>query len=1301
MKNFWYSHTLQMSLEDKPGLLTKCYGDILQQDFHMELMDYSIDAPFTIKVVENPFNVGEPQHLGTDFDYLIRTEYLDEDLKHLYLTLGKKPSLSSFSIPSSPMYFTEEEINSIRELCADDFLFLNYPKDPWYPPGPLINGVRFDLAAKLIYADYRMRSLKTTWHLDLYKNHILTFNGGWEWPGGIKDSVDDFVKCFDNLIDNFDPKKAGVIPLSEDGVIANGSHRVAVAYLKGLNLRLVIKEKERRPYDYNFFMNRKKYGYPDGTPQKNLKWALKMLDIVYANEMALEFCRRCPDLRIVTLFPKAEGCKKEVVELLKTNGEIIYEIGFGGDQMETVLSNLIKEFYRGEPWVASNPEERFFAPNVAGKANQCWNPENPVIYSYLWAPFDLSKCQSIKEQIRDLYKVANHSVHINDTHEETLRIAGMLFNQNSIQMFRHKISIPKTNQKMFKKYFEDTKDDPDSYCITGSFVLALYGIREAKDLDYICHGRPAVGMGSSHNQYAFFYDTTLDDIIYNPKNHFYFAGRKVATLEVVRKMKEKRGELKDIADIKNIDILQGQNKRGVIERPEIKVPHGSIDIHQITFYKNGQRLENYHRHNTLLKGYVNFFEASDTTVNINQSIQEGLQTQTYNPKIKRFADMIKTCPGKIGCNLSHYYLYIHLLEKSPVKWHLILEDDIDMVTDPIDTLNNLVKSIETKGIDTHYIKLITFEEFVKDQFTEKHKIPEVEGLYQKIHDWGTGAQLISNEGLKILLNKRPWDFIDNTINNIHKELKCTCFYNKIFEHKGTESGIPFDPEKKPYGSLIYGQTTKQGLKCDLGFPPKKPSVSKFTHGWFHPSVAQTLRHILRFYNVHCLLELGTWYGQSALDFAQYIDKVYCVDLWDERYIRECPRIGFKDYEIFKDHPLYETFISNAWEMKDRIIPIKCGTLKGIEKVKYLPFKPQAVYIDAEHSYEAVSKELSAIFEAFGHIIIFGNADNPEVMNAVNEFRKRHKIYTFEKVHNCFLMVPVIGVYYTGFWSEFNPKKTYLQRLFPTMNFTSSKSDISKVNFIYKSDYGGDSYDTLAELGLPIVAYSAESWFKPSDKHSLEITLRNSTGNNLQLRNYERIYFERFGKTDVYSNIPSYAVSKSKFCSFVVKNPNCWQRNSFFSMLDAKQRVSSLGPHLHNVDFTIPKRDPYSKSQDDYLKILGEYRFCICFENTSQKGYLTEKLYNAMKSGTVPIYWGDTEALNIFNPESFIYIPTFEDKNQQIKAFEVAVERILYLEEHPEEYKAMLAQPRVLNVGKENHRVGQVLEQIKERVSALF
>lgn len=40
-----------------------------------------------------------------------------------------------------------------------------------------------------------------------------------------------------------------------------------------------------------------------------------------------------------------------------------------------------------------------------------------------------------------------------------------------------------------------------------------------------------------------------------------------------------------------------------------------------------------------------------------------------------------------------------------------------------------------------------------------------------------------------------------------------------------------------------------------------------------------------------------------------------------------------------------------------------------------------------------------------------------------------------------------------------------------------------------------------------------------------------------------------------------------------------------------------------------------------LEILSHYRFCLCFENMELTGYLTEKLFDCLYAGAIPLYWG--------------------------------------------------------------------------------
>ncbi len=42
---------------------------------------------------------------------------------------------------------------------------------------------------------------------------------------------------------------------------------------------------------------------------------------------------------------------------------------------------------------------------------------------------------------------------------------------------------------------------------------------------------------------------------------------------------------------------------------------------------------------------------------------------------------------------------------------------------------------------------------------------------------------------------------------------------------------------------------------------------------------------------------------------------------------------------------------------------------------------------------------------------------------------------------------------------------------------------------------------------------------------------------------------------------------------------------------------------------------------DKVETLGNYRFSLCFENTAFPGYITEKIFDCMVAGTIPIYLG--------------------------------------------------------------------------------
>ena len=131
-----------------------------------------------------------------------------------------------------------------------------------------------------------------------------------------------------------------------------------------------------------------------------------------------------------------------------------------------------------------------------------------------------------------------------------------LFNENSIH-FLNNARYSENFRRMFK-YFENLPKNNDNFCLTASIVLASYGLREAKDIDYLYLEKELEDCNkelvSSHNQYIeLYYPDDLQELILNPKNYFFFNGIKFLTLKNVHLMKQKRNEEKDLVDLNLIE----------------------------------------------------------------------------------------------------------------------------------------------------------------------------------------------------------------------------------------------------------------------------------------------------------------------------------------------------------------------------------------------------------------------------------------------------------------------------------------------------------------------------------------------------------------------------------------------------------------------------------------------------------------------------------------------------------------------------------------------------------------------------
>jgi alpha(1,3/1,4) fucosyltransferase len=82
--------------------------------------------------------------------------------------------------------------------------------------------------------------------------------------------------------------------------------------------------------------------------------------------------------------------------------------------------------------------------------------------------------------------------------------------------------------------------------------------------------------------------------------------------------------------------------------------------------------------------------------------------------------------------------------------------------------------------------------------------------------------------------------------------------------------------------------------------------------------------------------------------------------------------------------------------------------------------------------------------------------------------------------------------------------------------------------------------------------------------------------------------------------------------------------------------------IHPQPWMVAARKVYKGELETKWETLAGYDFALCFENAALKGWLTEKLFECLRVGTIPIYWGATDIEELVPPDCFIDMRQFAD-----------------------------------------------------------
>src|SRR5574344_416186 len=412
---------------------------------------------------------------------------------------------------------------------------------------------RFDLYAILLYVDHRVKGVADMSYATLvYKERTRALTGFSfveKEKEKEKNKFEDYIESLDKLIKDyqngsFDEGRT-LVPVDKDYVLIDGAHRVAVAaYFDG---------------DVNVvrFINR---DAPKVT--STLLKSLLMPDYI-ADAMALESVKWHNDLFMLFLWPKAflyPDILKSALTVIRSDTDVFYE-------KETKFSYsairiLMMQIYSHMDWIGNVDND--FA-SIYAKADEVWD-KNGMCKLILVRAKSCEYILRLKARIRDLFKIKLASMHSTDNIKETCIAVNAVFNKNYMFFLNHgQPTKYKRTYKLFEKFKStliERNCDLNDFILDTSVVLAMFGMRNANDLDYysLKNGKNLFSKEDNIEMHddtqRRFYDVPIDDLISNPQNFFVFNEIKFVALNKLLSFKGKRysllHDLKDAMDIKAI-----------------------------------------------------------------------------------------------------------------------------------------------------------------------------------------------------------------------------------------------------------------------------------------------------------------------------------------------------------------------------------------------------------------------------------------------------------------------------------------------------------------------------------------------------------------------------------------------------------------------------------------------------------------------------------------------------------------------------------------------------------------------------
>lgn len=402
----------------------------------------------------------------------------------------------------------------------------------------LIVPSRIDLIAKYKYVEFFDNCINTTFATELYEKHIAAFTNGTyiEPDNPQKNSIDKYKQTFNGLIEKikengFD-SNISMIPVGTDYGVLDGAHRAACAAYLGKTVRVIRFPEIKFNFDYEYFKD-------------------EMLDDIYLDFMVSEYCRIKDNVFVANIWPAADGKEKrqQVNSVIEKYGTVVAKkkihLTYQG------YRNYMLQIYSHHDWVGTF--ENYFK-GVMSKVDACYADDRDLLI-YIFECDNLDRVLKLKEEIRNLFEIGNHSIHISDNQIESVQMVELVLNQNSLDLMNNcKPDKYLEFTSLLKKYKDKVTNNKQARIesvIVSDSVLSLYEIRPVNIISWI--SEMDVDYCENSREYESLIAEIKDEMIFNPHYYCIFSDLKFVTLKVLRDLKIKRDTEQDKKDLELID----------------------------------------------------------------------------------------------------------------------------------------------------------------------------------------------------------------------------------------------------------------------------------------------------------------------------------------------------------------------------------------------------------------------------------------------------------------------------------------------------------------------------------------------------------------------------------------------------------------------------------------------------------------------------------------------------------------------------------------------------------------------------